>query len=99
MTSHRERPEKSTGRNRSLAALLIAALAGGGLVATASDPAEAPARESSPPARQGTPPAAQPGDDKAPAPAATGQRQQPADIFKPSEEISEDLSVPFPVDI
>lgn len=120
MTSHRESPEKSTRRHRGLpAAILLAALAGLGPTASASDTPEAPVTESATLAQEGStpgssthkssaqksqaaeskPPATQPEGKPAPGPGTTDPKSRAADIFTPSEEISEDLSVPFPVDI
>ena len=77
---------------RRLASLLLAAL----LLANAAlgqepKPVDPSAREE-PRARDAG--AEAPDSDK---PAAKASR--PSEVFKPSEEISEDLSVPFPVDI
>lgn len=77
-------------------ALLAALLASGSVLA---QPGSDEGATRSAPAAQQAPDGDSP-DDK-PAPDSADDAPQPSspDVFRPSEEISEDLSVPFPTDI
>lgn len=82
-----------------LAAGLVCAFAGGGWAATGSEPAPAAAPSGTAASNDAENEAAQKEAPAPDAPATEDAPAPPAEVFVPSEAISEDIAVPFPVDI
>ena len=83
-------------REQWLGVLLACAMCGAVLAEDADETAEAPAPErveEATPQTEETPAAAEADDEPEP------KKTAAAEIFVPSEDISEDFAVPFPVDI